>query len=83
MTLNRVERQIREALSEITKGRDPLNASADASLDTVGVDSIAMIDLIYKLEELFGIKIPDDDVTPENFESIASLVTLVNQKCSS
>lgn len=82
MSANSVELEIRRVLSEITSSAHPLDAPPDVSLDDVGVDSVGMIDLLYKLEECFSLRIHDEEVTPENFESIASLVTLVTRKCS-
>lgn len=83
MTTVTIEPQIRQLLSEIAHAPDVFDAPADATLDQVGIDSIGMIDLIYRLEESFGIRIPDEDVTPDNFESIASLTALVTRKCRS
>ena len=75
--------RIRPAIGEITHSPDMLTLPPDTTLDVIGIDSVGMIDLLYKLEEVFGIQIPDDDVTPENFASIASLTDMVQRKCGS
>lgn len=78
-----VDSRIRQAINEITLSADALTVPPDTTLDVIGIDSVGMIDLLYKLEEAFGIQIPDDDVTPENFASIASLTDMVQRKCGS
>jgi acyl carrier protein len=47
------------------------------------VNSVAMIELVYALEDRFDIRIGDAEVAPENFASIGTLTTLVARKCRS
>ena len=75
------ERSVRELLSEITLNEDCLHHSSDAPLETIGLDSVGMIELVYALENRFSIQIGDDEVAPENFASIGSLTALVARKC--
>jgi acyl carrier protein len=77
------ERSVRELLSEITLNEDCLHHSSDAPLETIGIDSVGMIELVYALENRFSIQIGDDEVAPENFASIGSLAALVARKCLS
>jgi acyl carrier protein len=77
------ERSVREVLSEITLNEDCLHHSSDAPLETIGIDSVGMIELVYALENRFSIQIRDDEVAPENFASIGSLAALVARKCLS
>ena len=77
------ERSVRELLSEITLNEDCLHHSSDAPLETIGIDSVGMIELVYALENRFSIQIGDDEVAPENFASIGSLTRLVARKCLS
>ncbi|HSK41338.1 MAG TPA: acyl carrier protein [Arenibaculum sp.] len=41
------------------------------------IDSLAVLDLIGFLEERFGISFEPDDLTGENFDSIATIARLV------
>jgi acyl carrier protein len=43
------------------------------------VDSFSMVSLLVFLENKFKIKIPPDRATPEAFDSVNSIVELVNQ----
>lgn len=58
---------------EILSGK-PLSIGPDESLFESGVlDSIAIIDMVGALEREFSIRIPDSDLTPRKFESIARI----------
>ena len=53
----------------------------DDNLFTLGViDSFALINLISILEQEYGIKIPDDDVEPINFQTINAIKRYITQK---
>ena len=54
--------------------RQPVKVSPDESLFDSGLlDSFALPDVVSALEVEFGIKVPDSDLTPRKFESIASI----------
>ena len=72
---------MREVLQEITLSGECLGAPSELGLETMGVDSVAMIELVFALEDRFAIQIHEDEVAPENFSSIESLTTLVARKC--
>jgi acyl carrier protein len=44
------------------------------------IDSVGVLSLIQFLEDRFGIAIDDDEVVPENLDSIARLTTFVTKK---
>ncbi len=44
------------------------------------LDSMAVILLVVEIEERFGIMLDDDDVTAEHFETVATLLALVESK---
>ena len=75
------ERAVREILAGITLNDRCLQHASDAPLEGIGIDSVGMIELVYKLESRFSIEIRDDEVAPENFTSIGSLTALVARKC--
>lgn len=53
----------------------------DASLMDEGyLDSLTMLEFVAYLEETFGIQLGDEDIMPDNFESIDSVVRLVDGK---
>ena len=54
--------------------------SADEPLIGNFVDSVDVLNLILFIEERYDIHIQDDEVTPENFETISHLAALVARK---
>lgn len=51
------------ALAEYLK-RDPTTIQENYHLrDDLGLDSMAVIELLYKIEETFNLQIPDEDLT--------------------
>ena len=80
---DRHERTIREILSVIARTDGCLHSPIDTSLEALGVDSVGMIELVYILEDRFSIEIADEEVVPDNFESIRAITALVERKCAS
>jgi acyl carrier protein len=54
--------------------------NATSFLDAGFIDSTGIMEMIAFLEEEFGIKVVDDEMTPENLDSINCLVGFVNRK---
>ena len=74
---DQIERRLRlfileELLEAPYDGVDPL---ADDVVDSLGYEQLAEY-----LEEAFGIRLEDDDMVRENFESLAALASLVEAK---
>jgi acyl carrier protein len=66
------EAQIRKVVAEVA--RKPVEVDQDESLfDSGFLDSFALVDLVSGLEKEFGIKIPDGDLIPQRFDSIARI----------
>ena len=77
--------EIAESIREFIKIRFPLASSkeltADLSLlDSGIVDSLGVLDLVGFIEERFGIEAQDEDLVPENFDSITALTRFVNER---
>jgi acyl carrier protein len=57
-------------------------AERDSLMDQGVLDSLGLLRLIAFLEEQFGIEVQDDEVTPENFESLTTIRKMVETKLS-
>ena len=44
------------------------------------VDSMGILDIVSFMEEKFGVKVGDDEITPDNFRSLDALTKLVETK---
>ena len=59
----------------------PDNFPVDAQLSDLGVSSLKMVNLMLAVEMEFDISIPQADITPENFHSLATINALVMRIC--
>lgn len=76
-----MEQQIRNYLLGTPAGPAMARLADDQSLLAAGViDSVAMIDLIAHLERAYGIRVAEDDMTPENFDSVAAIARYVQER---
>jgi acyl carrier protein len=57
----------------------PVNLAADDNLYDAGLTSMAMVKLMLAVEVAFDISIPDDDLHPDNFRTIAAVEALVGR----
>jgi acyl carrier protein len=70
-------------LSELARGRGVTSIARDESLLTSGiVDSHGVMELVGFLEQRYGISVDDADLTPENFDNVASIESFVERKQS-
>jgi acyl carrier protein len=68
-------------LSELTQGRGITAIDPSENLLSKGiVDSHGVMELVGFLEERFGISVGDEDLSPENFESVTSIAAFVEHK---
>jgi acyl carrier protein len=51
----------------------------DARLSDLGMSSLKMVNLMLAMEVQFGLAIPQAEITPENFASIASVEALIEK----
>jgi acyl carrier protein len=52
-------------------------AFPDDDLRSLGLSSLDMVNLVLSVESEFDVSIPDADITPARFRSIATIATLV------
>lgn len=52
----------------------------DGFLSVLGLDSIGFIELRYQCEDIFGIKISDEDFAPANFMNCAALSAYIAKR---
>ncbi len=63
-----------------TTGNDDIVIDPDTDLIEAGlVDSVLMMEIITDIESRYGIEIDGDDITPDNFMTVASISNLVER----
>jgi acyl carrier protein len=55
-------------------------ADSDSLLDRGIIDSTGVLELVGYLEKEFGIKIADEEMVPENLDSIANMLAFIQSK---
>jgi acyl carrier protein len=74
---------VRSSIRNFLKNAAPTGVgfSDNDNLLTKGViDSLRMLDLISFLDEKYRLKIDEDDLMPENFESINAITRFVEER---
>ena len=71
---NRLAEIVRQAMPEQAARVD---LAVDADLYEAGLTSMAMVKLMLAVEVAFDIAIPDAELHPDNFRSIAAIQSLV------
>ena len=55
-------------------------SDGESLMDALVLDSLRLMELVASLESRFQIQVREDDLAPENFETIRDIVNYVNRK---
>jgi acyl carrier protein len=73
--------QIRDfVLAHFPLARARAVGDEDALLDMQVIDSLGILELVAYVEGAFAIEVTDDDLSPENFQSIGALARFVGRR---
>lgn len=73
--------QIREfVVQNFLFGQDGGLADGDSFLEKGIVDSTGVLELVEHLQQQYGIKVEDDELVPDNLDSIAAIAAYVERK---
>lgn len=76
-----IKQQIRDFVSENAQSKGVTNLADDTSLMGSGVlDSLGIFRLVSFLEESFGVRVADEEIIHDNFQSINQIENFVNMK---
>jgi acyl carrier protein len=77
-----VEQKIRDYILDNYLFTDDQSALSndDSFLDKGIIDSTGIMEVIFFLEEDFGIQVEDDEMVPENLDSVKNLVAYIAKK---
>jgi acyl carrier protein len=80
----RIESILRSFITEnFAYGEEAETLSDDASLLDAGlIDSTAILELVAFLEKTFAIPVADEDIVPENLDSIARIAAYVRRNAT-
>jgi acyl carrier protein len=76
-----INNEIREYFinKKFIKNNDELN-DEDSILEKGVIDSVGMMELVSYIESTYKIKVDEDDLMPENFDSIAAIEIFITEK---
>ena len=79
-----VETTIRQYVLENYLFTDDQGALAndDSFLEKEIIDSTGILEIIFLLEDEFNVKVDDNEMIPENLDSVNNIVAFVNKKTS-
>ncbi len=77
-----VKKQVRDYIVEnfLFGDTDVEFGDTDSFMEQGIIDSTGILELILFLEETFGIKIEDDELVPENLDSLENIARFVGEK---
>jgi acyl carrier protein len=77
-----IEDQIRRYVADNFLFSDDSHALAEemSFLEEGIVDSTGVLELVMFVEEMFGLTVEDDDIVPENFDSVGQLGAYIRRK---
>jgi len=71
----RLVKLVRELLDPASASVEPF--PVDQKLSDIGLSSLKMVNLMLSVEMEFDLMIPQNEITPENFHSVATIATLL------
>ena len=78
--MNSIEQKVLKLVGE-QAGIDPKEVSLNSKFEELNFDSVAIVELVFMLEETFKISIPfeglDESELKRNFNTVSSLINLL------
>ncbi|MEH2405208.1 acyl carrier protein [Nostoc sp.] len=78
--INLIEKETKNIVLSILPNINGEDLSESSNLFSIGLDSVNAMSLVLKLQNSFGIKFEINDINAENFQSVATIVKLIEQK---
>ncbi len=76
-----IQDDVLKFLTDDTTDNETGNPGPDDSLLEAGIiDSVKMLELIAFIEKTYGIKVAEEDLFPENFDTLNAIETFINSK---
>ena len=78
MTIDR--KKLEDDLMHFVQSRSVRHATANPQTDLLEsglLDSLLLVDLIFHIEELYGVRFDSDQVNPSNFRTVEDIVGVV------
>jgi acyl carrier protein len=78
--MNLVQQLLQFVREELASGADPTTIDENTPLIDGGlIDSMGLMRLIVFIEERGGVRVPDSEVLPDNFQTVADIDNLIRR----
>ena len=78
MSINQIEELLLTEVANIL-AIDPATMTIDAPLHSLGMNSMAFVELLVVIEKVFSLKLMDTDLTKKDFQTIRSLASCISR----
>ena len=76
-----IEEQVRNFITEnFLFGEEKKVADTDSFLENGIIDSTGVLEVVSFVEDTFNIKVKDEEMVPENLDSISNLANFIKRK---
>ncbi len=76
-----IEEQVRHFITEnFLFGEEKKVADTDSFLENGIIDSTGVLEVVSFVEDTFNIKVKDEEMVPENLDSISNLANFIKRK---
>lgn len=73
------DNRLKEKIIALALDTTGAELSEEESLKESGIDSLTLVALVVAIEEEFGFSFSDDDLQPENLQTLAALISLTEK----
>ena len=78
MSVKEIEEFLKAEVANILS-IDPASVTVDAPLHSLGMSSMAFVELLVVIENTFGLKLMEADLTRDDFQAIRSLASSIRR----
>ena len=74
-----IETQVREYIEEFVLYGDPLESNTTSLIESGMIDSTGAMEMVLFIEETFGVEVPNQDINPDNLDTVIRITNLVQR----
>ncbi|MEH2268242.1 MAG: acyl carrier protein [Nostoc sp.] len=79
-SIDLIEKEAKDVVLSVLPNINGEDLSDSSNLFSMGLDSVNAMSLVLKLQNVFDIKFDINDINAENFQSVATIVKLIDEK---
>ncbi len=80
MTAEEVKQKAQNVILELLPNVEPQTLGDECDIFGLGLDSINAMSLIFNLQDAFEVKFDTEEISFDNFQTVAKIVELIEKK---